>query len=970
MPTALSEPTRSTLSNEQIWADLKQLLGEQRVLTRLIERLAHAGDASIYRLIPRVVVTPKSEEEVQKILAYCRDKGLHLTFRSAGTSLSGQAVTDGVLVSLGRHWKGYRILDEGRAVSAQPGVVGGKLNAALSRLQPGYKIGPDPASINAAMIGGIVANNASGLCCGVEQNSYQTLRSLRVVLADGFSLDTSDAEAGPRLRRERPELVRGLLRLRGEILAQPDLAARIRHKHQIKNTTGYGLNALIDFEDPLDVLTHLMVGSEGTLGFLSEVTLNTIPLPKFWATALVFFRDLADVGEAVFRLKELGAAVVEFMDRASMLSVQEQMAYAFDLAPNCAALLVEFQENDEAALAAKLKEAARIVRPEALLEPLEFTMDPVLRRKYWGMRKGIYPTVGAMRQRGTAVIIEDVVFPVRQMPEAIPELQQLLRRSGFEDGVIFGHAKEGNLHPVVTHDFSSGEVVEQYARFMNHLADLVLNKYDGSFKGEHGTGRNVAPFVEMEWGRKAYEIMKEIKALFDPEGLLNPGVILNSDPEIHLKNLKPMPVFSEIADPCIECGYCEVRCPSQDVTLTPRQRIAVQRQIVDLERSKNPDHRKQAKTLHEEYLYYGVDTCAVDGMCAMACPVNIDTGRLAKQLREERRSRSERYMADMAVRNYGLMMKGARLALGVSKFFERLFGKKAIVLASKIGNKLTFGRTPALALQIPLPAAAPPLPKPPQKKHGRTVVYFPSCLTRSMGSLPGERSSQGLAETILYILDRARWDVVYPRNLDALCCGQPFSSKGFLAATKTMTAKLIQALWEASEEGRLPIMCDTSPCSGQIMRAGEYLKEPELSLWRKMKFLDMATFFVRYALPDIENLKKLPVHAVLHPTCTIMKIGAEKDLIAAAERCAEKVTVPIMAECCGFAGDRGFHHPELTLSATAEEAREVLEYAKEEPNSMFLSTCRTCEVGVTAGSGLPYQSIAYLVAEAIRASEK
>ncbi len=183
-----------------------------------------------------------------------------------------------------------------------------------------------------------------------------------------------------------------------------------------------------------------------------------------------------------------------------------------------------------------------------------------------------------------------------------------------------------------------------------------------------------------------------------------------------------------------------------------------------------------------------------------------------------------------------------------------------------------------------------------------------------------------------------------------------------------MTANLIRALWKASEEGRLPILCDTSPCSGQILRAGEYLSEPELSCWRKMKIFDMPTFLVRHVLPREPILKKLPIHAVLHPTCTIMKIGAEKDLIEVAEHYAERVTVPVMAECCGFAGDRGFHHPELTLSATADEAREVLEYARQDPDAMFLSTCRTCEMGVTAGSGLPYRSIAYLVADAIRAN--
>ncbi len=822
------------------------------------------------------------------------------------------------------------------------------------------------------MMGGIVANNASGLCCGIDQNSYQTLRGMRIILNDGTLLDTSSPDADEMLKNARPDLVKGLLQLREEVLSNPELAERIKKKYRIKNTTGFSLNALVDFERPVEILSHLMVGSEGTLGFLSEMTLNTIPLPKFWATTLFYFKDVRQVGAAIYQLRQMGATVVEFMDKMSMISVEEQMQYQFDYTDNCAALLVEFQEDAEEQLAEKMRACSRgLVEPSLLLEPFDFTMDPELRRKYWGMRKGVYPTVGALRKRGTAVIIEDVVFPVEKLTEAIPEVQQVLRRTGFEEGVIFGHAKEGNLHPVVTHDFSNEKVIEQYANFMEALADLVINKYDGSFKGEHGTGRNVAPFVEREWGREAYRLMERIKDLFDPDGILNPGVILNADPEVHLKNLKPMPVFSEIADACIECGYCEVRCPSQDLTLTPRQRIAVRRQIVDLEKSKDPKDREKAKVLEEEYLYYGVDTCAVDGMCAFACPVKIDTGQLARQLREEKNSKFQHYLADMAVSNYGMMLRGARAALGAGRVMENLLGKKALVFGSKVASRLTGGAIPELSPRIPLPAAAPALPKTPEPRFERTVVYFPSCLTRSMGSIKGEKKGKGLAGTLIEILDKAGWNVIYPKRVAHICCGQPFSSKGFTQATERMTADLIESLWESTEEGKFPVMSDTSPCSGQMMRAGEYLKEPELiKKWYGLNIMDMPTFMVKHVLPQFKNLKKLPIHAVLHPTCTIMKIGAEKDLIAAAEMCAQRVTVPVMAECCGFAGDRGFHHPELTLSATADESREVMEYAKEDPDAMFLSTCRTCEVGVSAGSGLPYQSVAFLIADAIRASEE
>jgi D-lactate dehydrogenase len=389
---------------------------------------------------------------------------------------------------------------------------------------------------------------------------------------------------------------------------------------------------------------------------------------------------------------------------------------------------------------------------------------------------------------------------------------------------------------------------------------------------------------------------------------------------------------------------------------------------VELEKSRDRADRKLAKQLDEEYVYYGVDTCSVDGMCAMACPVNIDTGRVVKEIRARKRSRLQHFLADRAVSHFAFLTRIIRASIGVTVAVEKLLGKGFVVFMTKVGSALSFRALPSLSKEIPVPRPAPELPEPDGTGHDRTVVYFPSCLTRTLGAIPGEKPGDGLAATLLYILGEGGWNAVYPKGLRGLCCGQPFSSKGFVAAAEKMASRLIRALWDATDEGKHPIMCDTSPCSGQIMRAGENLMEPELGMWRKLKIYDMPTFLVRFVLPEIENLEPLPVNAVLHPTCTIMKIGAHKDLVRAAEMCATKVTVPVMAECCGFAGDRGFRHPELTLSATAQEAKEVQEYARCEPNSLFLSTCRTCEVGVTAGSGLPYQSLAYLVADAIRKS--
>ncbi|MCX7718992.1 MAG: FAD-binding oxidoreductase [Candidatus Sumerlaeaceae bacterium] len=956
--------TPNLLTNDEVIAGFRSFLPEARVLTRLIDLNSRAGDASIYRLVPRVVVIPETIREIQAILRYCREHNLYLTFRAAGTSLSGQAVTDGVLADVARHWKGLRILDGGRRVAVEPGVVGAHVNAFLAR--HGAKIGPDPASINACMMGGIAANNASGMCCGVAQNAYHTLASMKLVLADGYFLDTAMPDADDRLRRDRPAIAEGLLGIQRDIFAVPGLADRIRRKFSRKNTCGYSMNAFVDFDRPADILQHLLVGSEGTLGFIAEITLNTVPDLPLKATALVYFRDLADAGAAIAPLAAAGAAVLEIMDRAAMLSVADEMKYAFPVEGNCAALLVEFQDDDETRLESKLDEGSRILSRWPLLEPVLFTRDAARREALWHMRKGLFPSVGAMREMGTAVIIEDVCVDPARLAECMTDLQALFAKYDFPEAIIFGHAKDGNLHFVICTDFSQEVQKNRYAGLMAELMALIVDKYDGSLKAEHGTGRNVAPFVESEWGPELYEMMWRVKRLLDPDNVLNPGVVLNRDPHIHLKDLKVMPAVSPIVDKCIECGFCEPRCPSRDLTLTPRQRIALLREVERLKGLGDRSAAVNAAHLLDEYGYDGVDTCAGDGMCATACPVKIDTGALVKDLRAGRHGTVSRRVAALALRHFAVVSLGVRAALR----FIQAGGRPALALArasAEIFYRLSGGQLARLPKGIPIPAPAPPLPKTRLNGGGgpdRQVVYFPSCLTRMMGAVPGERSPLGLAEAVVRTLELAGWHAVIPQRVAHECCGQPFHSKGFFETLQAAAEKTTACLYEATQGGRLPVICDTSPCSGEMREYDKYLTGENLRRWQALRIYDYCSFFAHEVLPLRETWPRTRRHAILHPTCTLMKQAKLPDLKAVAAAFAERVTVPVLAECCGFAGDRGYSHPELTLSATRPEAAEV-RAAECGLADGFYSTCRTCEIGMTAGTGRVYSSIVYLVLEAL-----
>ena len=269
---------------------LIKTIDSKRIFHDPLHTLAFGTDASFYRLIPKLVVKAKNEEEVSVILKECSKLEIPVTFRAAGTSLSGQAISDSVLLIAGSHWKNFKIDEDGLRIQLQPGLTGAKANSLLAPY--GRKIGPDPASINAAMIGGIAANNASGMCCGTAENSYKTLDSMRIILADGSVIDTSNEESKKQFRQSNPQFIKEIIEMAAAVKENKDLSSRITRKFKMKNTTGYSLNALVDFTDPFEVIQHLLIGSEGTLGFIAEITYKTVVEHPFRASSLMIFPDI------------------------------------------------------------------------------------------------------------------------------------------------------------------------------------------------------------------------------------------------------------------------------------------------------------------------------------------------------------------------------------------------------------------------------------------------------------------------------------------------------------------------------------------------------------------------------------------------------------------------------------------------------------------------------------------------------
>lgn len=918
--------------------EAERLIPRERRFDDPTSTLAFGTDASFYRLIPKLVIRVEAEEEVVALLKLAHREQVSVTFRAAGTSLSGQAISDSVLIVLGDNWNGREIRGQGLQIRLQPGVIGAQANAWLAPF--GRKIGPDPASINACKIGGIVANNASGMCCGTAQNTYHTLAGIRLVLADGSRLDTEDPASVAAFRDSHGALLDKLARLGRETRANSELAAKIRHKYRLKNTTGLSLNALVDYDEPLDILSHLLVGSEGTLGFISAVTYDTVIDHPNKASALIVFPDVETCCNAVTVLKRQPVSAVELLDRRSLRSVQDKPgmpAFVQQLSENACALLIESRAASQPLLHEQLSQIMASLTGFAVEKQVDFTEDPTENARLWAIRKDTFPAVGAVRKTGTTVIIEDVTFPVEQLAAGVNRLIALFDKHRYDEAILFGHALEGNLHFVFTQGFNNAEEVARYQAFMDDVAQLVAVEFGGSLKAEHGTGRNMAPFVELEWGHDAYQLMWQLKRLLDPTGILNPDVVLSDDPQIHLKNLKPLPAADEIVDKCIECGFCEPVCPSKGLTLSPRQRIVMWRDIQAKKRT-----GIDTAELERDFQYQGVDTCAATGLCAQRCPVGINTGELVKKLRS--RTANNLKTAEWLSSHFDTALQGARFTLHVANGARMLLGAPRLASLSAKLSKASAGRIPQWTAAMPQPERAIRFSLPSQDVRPR-VVYLAACVSRVMGPAAGDREQMSLLDKTRGLLEKAGYQVVFPDNQESLCCGQPFASKGYAEQAEHKRQELIGALLHASRGGLDPIYCDTSPCT---LRLVQDLGDSRLDLYDPVRF-------IRTHLLDklVFTPQKEPI--AVHVTCSTQHLGESQALIDLARRCSTTVVIPEGIHCCGFAGDKGFTTPQLNAHAL-RSLKDAVQYCSE-----GISTSRTCEIGLSNHGGIDYHGLVYLV---------
>jgi D-lactate dehydrogenase len=941
---------------EPLRSELIALLGEERVLARPLDLVRYASDASPYRLLPKAVVMAHEVGDVTKLFGYARRTGTPLTFRSGGTSLNGQSQSDGVLVDVRRHWAGIRVEDRGRRARVRPGAVLGHVNRVLA--PHGYRLGPDPASTEIATVGGVIANNSGGMRCGVELDSYRTVRSMTLALASGTVVDTATPGAEEEFARREPELARGLEAIRDELRADQALAERVRRKFEIKNTTGYRLCAFLDADTPLEIFRRLVVGSEGTLAFVAEAVFETVRRPRFTTLSWLHFPSIDAATAPVQKLVDAGASAVELMVAPALVVASHNIPGTpedwRELAPESAALLVEFGADTEAELDEREAAAAELLAGDGLVCEPDFSRDPERIELNWRVREGMHGLVGKLRPEGTALIIEDVCVPPRRVAEAARDLQALLGEHGFLTGVA-GHVSAGNWHFMLTPNFAVQADRERYDAFMSALVELIVDKYDGSLKAEHGTGLNMAPFVEREWGPKATELMWRVKALADPDGVLNPGVLLNRDPGVHLRNLKSTPPIEEVATSCVECGFCEPVCPSRNVTTTPRQRIVLRREM-----ARQPQGSPVYEALLRDYEYDAIQTCAADGTCAPACPLAIDTGRLMKDFRRRQRTDREERLGLALARHWAAVEHGARGGLRSGRGVARVAGDRAIGAISRVLRQgISTDLLPSWPQGMP-PAAPGRLPA--ARADGAAAVYLPACINRIFGNPRTSPRHPTLPEALVSVSERAGLPLWIPGDVAGHCCGTPWSSKGYTRGHELMARKTADALWRWSDQGRLPVVIDATSCAHGLREdVAPHLDEKARGRFERLQVLDSIAWAHDRLLPGLAVRERVGSVAV-HPTCSAGHLRLATKLEAIARELADEVVVPAGTTCCGMAGDRGLLHPELPASALRDVAAEL----EGRELDAYLCSNRTCEIGLEQVTGRPYASFVFLLEELTR----
>jgi FAD/FMN-containing dehydrogenase/Fe-S oxidoreductase len=601
-------------TSRALGSDLRRLLRDDQIKDDHPSKTAYAVDASIYRIEPRAVALVESEDDIQRVVRYAVERGIPLTARAAGTNLTGSAIGSGIILDVSPLHRILELNKEERWARVQPGIVLAELNKQLAG--DGLMFGPDPSSGDMCKLGGMLANNSAGphtLRYGAVKDNVE---SLRVCLSSGAWLEARRYTVGDPATGRLLSSHAALHETLGLVRAHADLLDNKRPRVS-KNSCGYNLFGLADglAEGVID-LPKLFVGSEGTLGVFSEATIRLVRKPRATLTALIHFKRLEDVGEAVPQLLELQPSALEVMD-ANTLDLIGRPSHGIP-GDAAATLLAELDADDQADdLRAQAERMAAVCRRYSLASGIVTASDPEQREQLWKARKALYPTLYRFDPRKKPInFVDDVVVPAARISELIRYLEEFFGGQRVPVA-IFGHIGNGNAHIVPLLDVNDGHDYRKMVEGYHDIHRTVLERFGGSICGEHGDGRVRAEYVQAMFGPELYDLFVRVKRSFDPSGILNPGVKISDRPFTeHID-------YQRLSKSCATCAKCNAVCP-----------------VYDVFRSEDMSSRGWFEIVTDsQYSYLNsrrvVEACLNCKSCRTACPAGVDVSQLILDRRAE-----------------------------------------------------------------------------------------------------------------------------------------------------------------------------------------------------------------------------------------------------------------------------------------------------------------------------------------------
>lgn len=914
-------------------ADLARLL-KGPVLTDEIHRAIYSSGACLYRLKPRAVAQPLDRDDVVALVRYAAEQSIPLAGRGGGTSRCGNELTDGIAVDFSRFMNRVVELDSGRTwVRVQPGLIQAHLN---KRLAPdGIYLPIDPSTKDVATIGGMIANNSSG----PHAVKYGVMRdwvlSLEVVLPDGEVIVTG--RAGPGDAPENPRLIDLETKVKA-VLGGYNQALIDEKPFVVKNSAGYHLWDL-DRPGGFD-LTPMFVGSEGTLGLVTEARLRLAPVPERTAAGLFYFDDLTPIGPAVQIIREMDPSMIEIIERRIIDLAREKIAAVRPYLPDGieALLLVEFQGDDRSALADKFRElTAELVDSEKLAVGFKLARDEAEAAELAKVRSISGPILNrAPGPKKPVAVIEDAAVHPSRLPEYIAGLRSIFSRFRVEAG-IYGHAGDGELHVMVFFDLRQEEDRKLMVAVAEAARDLVLS-LKGTVSGEHGDGRLRSGFLKQQYPELS-RAFAEIKNIFDPQGIMNPGVIVDPDEDLMIDHLKfgadyrvrEDTPFSrdgliQAVETCSGCRKCFDYCPAAKAVgqewATGRARVALLRELIA--------GRLDPETLFDPRLKRVMDHCLNCKRCLTECPSGVDVPWLALQAKAA-------YLAGKGLSGGDKMMarplseiKGLAPLINLANqvpparwLAEKLFGLDRRRSLPHLGGRTL---TDLLKERTPAPGSKP-------------VVYFAGCLEKY--SDPAE----GLAA--IKVLEANDCAVQVP-EFD--CCGVARISQGdFVGARAGMEANLIRLTGYADQ--KLPVVFSEPSC--RLAAAVEYPKIVETEAARRAA---EATVDIHRFLKNLldrgelnTDLGEIKLKVAYHQPCHLKAQGDGQVPVELLRLIPGLEVITLPDNCCGLAGSFGMKAKNYDLSL--EIGRPIFEAIERIKPDLIATSCAACAMQLGQVSG-------------------